>query len=66
MIKVEFFQRSTLTFVCERNIKKEKRGAKIIGDVKCSQVVFDEIKRNMGKAIISKTGHSHVKINIKI
>ena len=54
-----------LLLLFAKEILKKKRGAKIIGDVKCSQVVFDEIKRNMGKAIISKTGHSHVKINIK-
>ena len=53
-----------LLLLFAKEILKKKRGAKIIGDVKCSQVVFDEIKRNMGKAIISKTGR-HVKINIK-
>lgn len=37
----------------------------IIGDVKCSQVLFDEIERLGGKAIMSKTGHSHIKVNIK-
>jgi len=37
----------------------------IIGDVKCSQVLFDEIEKKGGKAIMSKTGHSHIKVNIK-
>jgi len=46
-------------------ILKKKRGAKIIGDVKCSQILFDEIKKNFGVPIISQTGHSHVKTNIK-
>ena len=43
----------------------EKKNITIIGDVKCSQVLFDEIKKLGGKPIISKTGHSHVKINMK-
>ena len=42
-----------------------KKNATIIGDVKCSQVLFDEIESLGGKPIISKTGHSHVKINMK-
>ena len=46
-------------------ILKKKKGAKIIGDVKCSQVLFDEIKKKHGIPIISQTGHSHVKTNIK-
>ena len=37
----------------------------IIGDVKCSQILFDEIKKKLGIPIISQTGHSHVKVNIK-
>ena len=32
---------------------------------KCSQVLFDEIENLGGKPIISQTGHSHVKINMK-
>ena len=42
-----------------------KKNSTIIGDVKCSQVLFDEIESLGGKPIISKTGHSHVKINMK-
>ncbi len=36
-------------------------GAHIIGDVKCSSVMFDEIARLGGKPVIWKTGHSLVK-----
>jgi phosphomannomutase len=46
-------------------ILKKKKGAKIIGDVKCSQILFDEIKKKFGIPIMSQTGHSHVKVNIK-
>ena len=42
-----------------------KKNISIIGDVKCSQVLFNEIERLGGQPIISKTGHSHVKINMK-
>ncbi len=43
----------------------EKQKASIIGDVKCSQVLFDEVKRMGGNPIMSKTGHSHIKVNMK-
>jgi phosphomannomutase len=54
-----------LLLILAKNILKEKKKAIIIGDVKCSQVLFDEIEKLGGKCIISKTGHSHVKINMK-
>lgn len=43
------------------DVLKKKKGACIIGDVKCSQVLFDEINKNGGRAIMSKTGHSLIK-----
>ncbi len=36
----------------------------IIGEVKCSQVMYDEINK-VGKAIMYKTGHSNLKVKIK-
>jgi len=36
-------------------------GAAIIGDVKCSQVMFDEIARLGGDPVMWKTGHSLIK-----
>ena len=42
-----------------------KKKIKVIADVKCSQVLFDEIKKLGGEIIMSKTGHSHVKNNLK-
>ena len=36
----------------------------IIGEVKCSQVMYDLINRS-GKAIMYKTGHSNLKVKIK-
>ena len=43
------------------DVLKKKKGACIIGDVKCSQVLFDEIKKVGGRPIMSKTGHSLIK-----
>lgn len=50
-----------LMIVLSRELLKDKPGAKIIGDVKCSQIMFDDIKRNGGIPIMWKTGHSLVK-----
>ena len=47
------------------DILKSNQNASIIADVKCSQVVFDRINKFGGKAIISKTGHSNIKLNMK-
>lgn len=43
------------------DILKKKKNIRIIGDVKCSKILFDEIERLGGKAIMSKTGHSLIK-----
>ncbi|MGB0720243.1 MAG: phosphoglucomutase/phosphomannomutase PgmG [Bdellovibrionales bacterium] len=42
-------------------ILKAQPGAAIIGDVKCSSVMFDEIRKMGGNAVMWKTGHSLVK-----
>jgi len=36
----------------------------VIGEVKCSQVMYDTINQNGGKAIMYKTGHSNLKVKI--
>jgi len=50
-----------LMIVLSRDILKRVPGASIIGDVKCSQLMFDDIERHGGRAIMWKTGHSLVK-----
>ncbi|NOX19767.1 MAG: phosphomannomutase/phosphoglucomutase [Nitrospirae bacterium] len=50
-----------LMIVLSRDILKTHPGAKIIADVKCSDILFDDIKRHGGQPIIWKTGHSLVK-----
>jgi phosphomannomutase/phosphoglucomutase len=37
----------------------------VIGEVKCSQVMYDELARRGAKAIMYKTGHSNLKVKIK-
>jgi len=48
-----------------RSVLKENPGAKIIGEVKCSKNLFDDIRRNGGIPIMWKTGHSNIKRKIK-
>ena len=50
-----------LLLLFAKNLLSEKKNISIVGDIKCSQVVFDEIRRLGGKPIISKTGHSLIK-----
>lgn len=51
----------TLITIYARDVLKRHPGAPIIGDVKCSQVMYDEIKKMGGNPIMWKTGHSLIK-----
>lgn len=44
-----------------RDVLREKPGATIIADVKASEVVFDDIRKSGGNALMWKTGHSLLK-----
>ncbi len=44
---------------------KEMKHPIVIGEVKCSQVMYDEINKMGGKAVMYKTGHSNLKVKIK-
>lgn len=50
-----------LLLIYGRAILKEKPGATIIGDVKCSSLLFDDLKAKGANAIMWKTGHSLIK-----
>ena len=50
-----------LLTIYARDILKRNPGATIIGDVKCSQVMFDEIRKMGGNPVMWKTGHSLIK-----
>ena len=51
----------TLMAIFSRDILRKNPGAAVIGEVKCSQVMYDEISRAGGRAIMWKTGHSLIK-----
>ncbi len=50
-----------LITIYARDVLKRHPGAPIIGDVKCSQVMYDEIKKMGGNPVMWKTGHSLIK-----
>jgi phosphomannomutase / phosphoglucomutase len=54
-----------LMVVFSRSILKEQPGAAIIGDVKCSKRLYDDIARHGGRPIMWKTGHSLIKSKLK-
>ena len=54
-----------LMVVFSRAILKEQPGAAIIGDVKCSQRMYDDIAQHGGRPIMWKTGHSLIKSKLK-
>ena len=47
--------------IFSRDILRENRGATVIGEVKCSQVLYDDIKHQGGKPMMWKVGHSLIK-----
>jgi phosphomannomutase / phosphoglucomutase len=54
-----------LLLIYAREILTRKPGATFIGEVKCSQVMYDEIRRLGGNPIMYKTGHSLIKAKMK-
>jgi phosphomannomutase len=50
-----------LMILWARDVLKSQPGATIIGDVKASQALFDEIQRAGGTPLMWKTGHSLIK-----
>ncbi|MBV8053714.1 MAG: phosphomannomutase/phosphoglucomutase [Deltaproteobacteria bacterium] len=54
-----------LMVLFSRAILKERPGAAIIGDVKCSRRLYEDIARHGGRPIMWKTGHSLIKSKLK-
>jgi phosphomannomutase/phosphoglucomutase len=48
-----------------RDILKANPGGAILGEVKCSQTMYDDVTRHGGRAIMWKTGHSLIKTKMK-
>src|ERR1700722_17853197 len=54
-----------LLLIYGREILTRKPGATFIGEGKCSQLLYDELKRPGGNPIMYKTGHSLIKAKMK-
>jgi phosphomannomutase/phosphoglucomutase len=54
-----------LLLIYAREILERKPGATFIGEVKCSQVMYDQIAKLGGNGIMYKTGHSLIKAKMK-
>ena len=48
-----------------RAVLKAVPGAAIVGEVKCSFTMYDDIKKHGGKPIMWKAGHSLIKAKMK-
>ena len=54
-----------LMIVFSRALLKERPGAAILGEVKCSQTLYDDIAKHGGVPVMWKTGHSLIKTKMK-
>jgi phosphomannomutase/phosphoglucomutase len=54
-----------LMIIFSRDLLTRHPGGKIIGEVKCSQVLFDDIEKHGGQPIMWKAGHSLIKSKMK-
>lgn len=63
--KGEIIWGDKLLLLFARCILREKPNSTIIGEVKCSQVLYDDIKKHSGRPIMWKAGHSLIKAKMK-
>jgi phosphomannomutase/phosphoglucomutase len=54
-----------LMVLYSRALLAARPGATILGEVKCSQNLFDDIERHGGKAVMATAGHSLIKAKMK-
>jgi len=54
-----------LMIIFSRDLLSRHPGASIIGEVKCSKVLYDDIEAHGGRAIMWKAGHSLIKSKMK-
>jgi phosphomannomutase/phosphoglucomutase len=54
-----------LMIIYAREILSRKPGATFIGEVKCSQLMYDDIAAHGGNPVMWKTGHSLIKAKMK-
>ncbi len=48
-----------------RSILADRPGATIIGEVKCSRGMYEDVAAHGGRAVMWRTGHSHIKAAMK-
>jgi len=54
-----------LLMLFARDILRERPGATFVSEVKCSQVMYDDIATHGGRAVMWKVGHSLIKTKMK-
>jgi phosphomannomutase/phosphoglucomutase len=54
-----------LMIILSRALLEKHPGATIIGEVKCSQTMYDDIAARGGRGVLWKTGHSLIKTKMK-
>ncbi|KFA87048.1 phosphomannomutase/phosphoglucomutase [Archangium violaceum] len=54
-----------LMILFSRYVLKESPGAAIVGEVKCSYTLYDDIAKHGGKPVMWKAGHSLIKAKMK-
>lgn len=54
-----------LMILYARNVLAEEPGAAVVGEVKCSQTLYDDIAAKGGKPVMWKAGHSLIKAKMK-
>lgn len=54
-----------LLLIYGRHMLKELKSPTIIGDVKCSELLFSDLNAKGAKAVMAKTGHSLIKAKLK-
>ncbi|MFP4597127.1 MAG: phosphomannomutase/phosphoglucomutase [Persicimonas sp.] len=63
--KGEIIWGDKLMIALSRALLEDIPGATVIGEVKCSQTLFDDIEAHGGKPIMARVGHSLIKAKIK-
>ena len=63
--KGNFIYSDMVLLLLARSVLASNPGAKIIGEVKCSKNLFEDITRNGGVPIMWRTGHSNIKRKVK-
>lgn len=63
--KGEILRCDVLMAIYAKDVLKTHAGASIVGDIKCSKVMFDEINALGGQGVMWKTGHSLIKTKMQ-